>query len=256
MCWIALLLGVLALASNFPPSQTIHIAQFPPDPILGKPILLFLDDKRSPTSCNWFRGRDQSEKSHIFTAEFDSSTGVHRLNQTGEAYTGREVLGRGCSLIIRKIQPSDSGPYTVSLMGLGESDPVIGVRNLQVLYSPFVQPPEVVRMVQFPANPRVGQSVFLYLDDIQHPAECSWFRGKDWREENRIFRAKFSTISKFSYLIDLKGPAHKGREEVWRDCSLIIRKVKASDSGPYSVSMGEEWDSHPIIAERDVQISP
>ncbi|XP_070806100.1 uncharacterized protein [Pituophis catenifer annectens] len=167
-------------------------SSIPTYPRLGKPVLLFLDDNRAPTTCNWFRGRDTSEESHIFRADFDSTEGVHRINQTGAAYTGREDLARGCSLIIRKVRPSDAGPYTVSMMGLGGSGAVTGVRNLQVYYSPFSFHPEGSRVVQFPPNPRVGQSVYLYLDDIQNPSECSWFRGKEQREEGRIFSAKFS----------------------------------------------------------------
>ncbi|XP_034294319.1 pregnancy-specific beta-1-glycoprotein 6-like [Pantherophis guttatus] len=254
MRWIGLILAVLAFAANFSPSETIHIAQFPPYPRLGKPVLLFLDDNRAPTTCNWFRGRDPSEESHIFRADFDSTEGVHRINQTGAAYTGREDLARGCSLIIRKVRPSDAGPYTVSMMGLGGSGAVTGVRNLQVYYSPFSFHPEGSRVVQFPPNPRVGQSVYLYLDDIQNPSECSWFRGKEQREEGRIFSAKFSGINR-PYLIDLKGAAHRGREEVWRACSLVIRKVQASDSGPYMVSMWDEWDTRPITAERELRVS-
>lgn len=123
---------VLAFKANFSPSETIHIAQFPPYPRLGKPVLLFLDDNRTPTACNWFRGRDPSEESHLFRADFDSTEGVHKINRTGAAYTGREDLAWGCSLIIQKVRPSDAGPYTVSMMGLGGSGPVTGMRNLQL----------------------------------------------------------------------------------------------------------------------------
>ncbi|ETE59564.1 Pregnancy-specific beta-1-glycoprotein 5 [Ophiophagus hannah] len=224
MGWMGLILAVWALASNFPPSETIHIAQFPPYHPFGKVVLLFLDDPRSPATCNWFRGRDQSEKSHILRGQFDSVWGFHRINQTGPAFTGRENVMEGCSLFIRKVRDSDAGPYTVSMMGLGGKDPVIGV----------------------------GQAVFLFLDNIPNPTDCSWFRGKDQREEGRIFRAKFNRTS-HSYLIDRKGAAHRGREEVWRACTLLIRKVEASDAGPYTISMGDEWDARPTTAWRELR---
>ncbi|XP_026571262.1 carcinoembryonic antigen-related cell adhesion molecule 3-like isoform X2 [Pseudonaja textilis] len=245
---------VWALASNFPPSETIHIAQFPPYHTFGKMILLFLDDPRSPPACNWFRGRDQSKKSHIFRGQSDPVSGYYRINQTGPAFTGREDVEKGCSLIIQNVQDSDAGPYTVSMVGLGGKDCVTGVRNLQLSYSPFISHPEATRLVQFPPNPRVGQSVYLYLDDIPNPTDCSWFRGKDRREEGRIFRAKFSRTS-HSYLIDQKGAAHRGREEVWRACALVIRKVEASDAGPYTISVGDEWDAYPITAWRELRVS-
>ncbi|KAG8143515.1 hypothetical protein E2320_000728, partial [Naja naja] len=202
---------------------TIHIAQFPPFHPFGKVVLLFLDDPRSPTACNWFRGRDQSEKNHILRGQFDPLWGFHTINQTGPAFTGREDVLEGCSLFIRKLQDSDAGPYTVSMMGLGGKDSVTGVRNLQLSY------------------------------DIPNPTDCSWFRGKDQREEGRIFRAKFNR-TRHSYLIDLKGAAHRGREEVWRACALVIQKVEASDAGPYTISMGDEWDARPTTGWKELRV--
>uniref|UniRef100_A0A8C6Y1E1 Ig-like domain-containing protein n=1 Tax=Naja naja TaxID=35670 RepID=A0A8C6Y1E1_NAJNA len=117
-------------------------AQFPPFHPFGKVVLLFLDDPRSPTACNWFRGRDQSEKNHILRGQFDPLWGFHTINQTGPAFTGREDVLEGCSLFIRKLQDSDAGPYTVSMMGLGGKDSVTGVRNLQLscINFPFPSP--------------------------------------------------------------------------------------------------------------------
>ncbi|XP_013930505.1 PREDICTED: pregnancy-specific beta-1-glycoprotein 11-like, partial [Thamnophis sirtalis] len=146
MSWIGLILAVLAFAAKLPPSKTLRIAQFPPYPQIGKPVLLFLDDPRSPTSCDWFQGREPSQENHIFRGQFDPTAGIHRINRTGPAYTGQEDLARRCALIVRKIQAADAGPYSVSVMGLDGSHPVTAVRNLQVPYSPFSFHVEAARM--------------------------------------------------------------------------------------------------------------
>uniref|UniRef100_A0A8C6Y0W0 Ig-like domain-containing protein n=1 Tax=Naja naja TaxID=35670 RepID=A0A8C6Y0W0_NAJNA len=82
--------------------------------------------------------------------------------------------------------------------------------------SPFVSHPEAARVVQFPPNPRVGQSVYLYLDDIPNPTDCSWFRGKD---HGYVF-----------------GPAYTGRETPGPNCSLRIENLNQDDSGTYTVT--------------------
>ncbi|KAG8143514.1 hypothetical protein E2320_000728 [Naja naja] len=99
----------------------------------------------------------------------------------------------------------------------------------------------------------MGWMGLILADDIPNPTDCSWFRGKDQREEGRIFRAKFNR-TRHSYLIDLKGAAHRGREEVWRACALVIQKVEASDAGPYTISMGDEWDARPTTGWKELRV--
>ncbi|KAM6427836.1 pregnancy-specific beta-1-glycoprotein 11-like [Liasis olivaceus] len=126
MRWSGLLLAVLALASSFQTSETIRIVQLPPNPHVGQTVVLNLEDVHFPTTCFWFRGNNQSKDRRILRVEFDAVT------LRGPAYTGREDVWRGCSLMIRNVQASDSGPYTVSLMELRGSAFESAVGHLQV----------------------------------------------------------------------------------------------------------------------------
>uniref|UniRef100_A0A8C6Y0H7 Ig-like domain-containing protein n=1 Tax=Naja naja TaxID=35670 RepID=A0A8C6Y0H7_NAJNA len=95
--------------------------------------------------------------------------------------------------------------------------------------SPFVSHPEAARVVQFPPNPRVGQSVYLYLDDIPNPTDCSWFRGKD--QQKLIVTVYLPPLSGYVF-----GPAYTGRETPGPNCSLRIENLNQDDSGTYTVT--------------------
>nr|XP_008120723.1 PREDICTED: uncharacterized protein LOC103281276 [Anolis carolinensis] len=96
---------VAALASCLLTAEALRLVPEPPNPRLGQSVTLSVRDVRDPYICFWFRGNAFRKERMIFQVE------VGRVVSRQGGFTGRESLGRDCSLVIQNLQPLDSGEF-------------------------------------------------------------------------------------------------------------------------------------------------
>ncbi|ETE64829.1 Carcinoembryonic antigen-related cell adhesion molecule 4, partial [Ophiophagus hannah] len=112
----------------------ISISVNPPETLEGQTVNLTL--KHSATNfalCNWYREIDTKEHL-IVTLYLPPIVG----NTTGPSYTGREVAGFGCSLLIKNLHLNDTGTYVVTMNGPSVDGK--GEVKMQVLDESSIQP--------------------------------------------------------------------------------------------------------------------
>ncbi|XP_042296177.1 carcinoembryonic antigen-related cell adhesion molecule 16-like isoform X2 [Sceloporus undulatus] len=108
------LLAALALAGHFQMAEGVRIILVPPRPRTGQTVTLYVEDEWPPVECMWFRGNTTKRDQEILQVRFEDSDPFIK----GDANTGRESAGWGCSLVIQGLELSDSGEYTVVFLDL------------------------------------------------------------------------------------------------------------------------------------------
>ncbi|XP_070620292.1 cell adhesion molecule CEACAM5-like isoform X2 [Erythrolamprus reginae] len=105
----------------------ITISVNPRETLEGRTVNLSITHEGSNFAvCNWYRETDTKENL-IVTLYLPPIIG----NTTGPFYTGRQVAGYGCSLLLQNLNVNDSGNYMVTMKG--PSVDGHGVVNIEVL---------------------------------------------------------------------------------------------------------------------------
>ncbi|XP_014455992.1 carcinoembryonic antigen-related cell adhesion molecule 5 isoform X2 [Alligator mississippiensis] len=143
--WLGLLLSAAILGSCPTPAlaqtQIIVTPDLPPAPVVGGTVTLTPQPPPPPnaTLCGWLR-QSRTIFWHLLDQEQPS---------TGSSYTGREVLGPGCSLIIVGLMLNYSGSYTLQVQGPGVF--IFRGVNLRV-YGKLARPTVMSRRTTVPEN--------------------------------------------------------------------------------------------------------
>uniref|UniRef100_A0A8C7E3M3 Ig-like domain-containing protein n=1 Tax=Naja naja TaxID=35670 RepID=A0A8C7E3M3_NAJNA len=148
--WRAVLLAASILSSFFllaqgqlstTTSYNISVSVNPPETLEGQTVNLTL--KYSATNfavCSWYREMDTKE--HLIVTLYLPPIGG---TTTGPSYTGREVAGFGCSLLIKNLHLNDTGTYVVTMSGPsvdGRGD--VKLQVLENLSEPVLWPLEAL----------------------------------------------------------------------------------------------------------------
>ncbi|XP_042296180.1 carcinoembryonic antigen-related cell adhesion molecule 6-like [Sceloporus undulatus] len=106
MAWKGLVIvAALAVASWPQVAKAIRLVPEPANPRLGQSVTISVRDTRYPYICFWFRGNAFDKNRMIFQVE------LGRVVAKRGGFTGRESLGKDCSLVIQNLQPSDNGEF-------------------------------------------------------------------------------------------------------------------------------------------------
>ncbi|XP_039208143.1 carcinoembryonic antigen-related cell adhesion molecule 1-like isoform X2 [Crotalus tigris] len=134
--WRAALLAASIFSSSFLLAQgqlasttdyNISISKNPQETLEGQNVNLTLQHEAANfIVCNWYRGIEMKENL-IVTYYLPPITGT----TNGNSYTGREVVGFGCSLLIKNLNLNDTGTYMVIMNGPSVHGK--GLVNIQVL---------------------------------------------------------------------------------------------------------------------------
>ncbi|XP_074837606.1 cell adhesion molecule CEACAM16 [Carettochelys insculpta] len=112
------ILAACALLSCLPLAGALRfgVAVVPPHPAAGQTVTLLVGGARGVAqSCTWYRRTSTAESDRILT--FTAPT----TRDLGPASTGRESLGRDCSLHIVGVTPQDSGAFTLHICAHGRT---------------------------------------------------------------------------------------------------------------------------------------
>ncbi|XP_013926519.1 PREDICTED: carcinoembryonic antigen-related cell adhesion molecule 16-like, partial [Thamnophis sirtalis] len=117
----------------------ISILTNPPETLEGRTVNLSLKHKPANFAfCNWYRALDTKE--HVIVTHYLPPLAG---NTTGPSYTGREVAGFGCSLLIQKLTLNDSGDYVVTMNGPSvQGKGNVKIQVLEKLSKPILRPSE------------------------------------------------------------------------------------------------------------------
>ncbi|CAO2626812.1 Pregnancy-specific glycoprotein 22 [Lemmus lemmus] len=181
-------------------------------------------------SLAWFKAlRNMTEGIAAYSLPYN-------LSRPGPLYSGRETIYRNGSLLIENVNLTDTGFYilrTYNRRGKVKSTTSMYLQVNAFLWNcgrlatsgqPTIEsvPPRVVE----------GGSVLLL---VHNPPEnilaFAWFKGMIVFKSQEVAR----------YIIEKKstvwGPAHSGRETLYRDGSLLLHGVTQKDAGFYTLAI-------------------
>ncbi|XP_040590263.1 carcinoembryonic antigen-related cell adhesion molecule 1-like isoform X5 [Mesocricetus auratus] len=88
------------------------------------------------------------------------------------------------------------------------------------------------RLAAVPPNVVVGASVILEIHDLETKIMAYyWYRGPHLHDDKEIVRFIPSR------LVNMRGPAHTGREKVYQDGFMLLENVNKNDAGTYTARL-------------------
>ncbi|XP_032083791.1 carcinoembryonic antigen-related cell adhesion molecule 5-like isoform X2 [Thamnophis elegans] len=143
----------------------ISILTNPPETLEGRTVNLSLKHKPANFAfCNWYRALDTKE--HVIVTHYLPPLAG---NTTGPSYTGREVAGFGCSLLIQNLTLNDSGDYVVTMNGPS----VQGKGNVKIQVLGAV----LKVTVTGPSHVLENQPVTFHCSSLGFNVSYSWLKG-------------------------------------------------------------------------------
>uniref|UniRef100_A0A8C8ULU6 Carcinoembryonic antigen-related cell adhesion molecule 5-like n=1 Tax=Peromyscus maniculatus bairdii TaxID=230844 RepID=A0A8C8ULU6_PERMB len=232
-CWVRLkhtgLSTSVSTCSNTPTSTQVTIESVPQYVAEGKSVLFLVHNL--PEDLQEFFWYKSVYRTDIFKiAEYNRAT-----NSTiwGLAHSQREMVYSNGSLLIEGITEKDAGLYMLETLNKDYKIEKAFVQ-LHVNTSLFTygQPPHSAKptIESVPPSVAEGGSVLLLVHNLPENLQALyWYKGV-------IAHKKFE-VARHLRQIDssLQGPAHSGREALFRNGSLLLHNVTLKDAGFYTL---------------------
>nr|XP_034362482.1 pregnancy-specific glycoprotein 22-like [Arvicanthis niloticus] len=212
-----------------PTTAQVTIESLPFKVVEGENVLLRVDNlPKNLIGFAWYRG----VKNLKFGISLYSLT--YSINVEGPTHSGRETLYSNGSLWIQNVTKEDTGYYTFrTISRRGE---IISNTSLQLhVYSSLYicqRPYKPTQLIIESVPPSVaeGGSVLLLVHNLPpYLRSLFWYKGVIVFKKVEIARHRRAKNS-FE-----PGPAHSGRETVYRNGSLLLQNVTWKDTGFYTL---------------------
>ncbi|XP_034362469.1 pregnancy-specific glycoprotein 22-like [Arvicanthis niloticus] len=226
---IILLTASLLTCWLLPTTAGITIKSLPPKVVEGENVLLRVDNlPENLLMFAWYRGvRNLTHAIAYYSLH-------HSASVKGLTHRGRETLYSNGSLWIPNVTQKDIGFYTFQTISRhGEivsntSMFLLVYSSLYICGRPY-QPPQLT-IESVPPSVAEGGSVLLLVHNLPKDRQSLfWYKGVV--VFNKVEIAQHRT-SKNSFE---PGPAHSGREIVYRNGSLLLQNVTWKDTGFYTL---------------------
>ncbi|XP_041510517.1 pregnancy-specific glycoprotein 22-like [Microtus oregoni] len=221
----------VSLLTSWHLSTAVHITTESSRVVEGENILLLVHDLPDNTkSLVWFKAlRNATEEIAAYALPYN-------LSRPGPLYSGRETIYRNGSLMIENVNLKDAGFYI--LQTYNRRKKVISTTTMYLQVNAFhwncgrLATSGQPTIESVPSSVVEGGSVLLI---VRNPPEniiaFAWFKGMVVFKSQEVAR----------YIIEKKstvwGPAHSGKETLYRDGSLLLHGVTQKDSGFYTLAI-------------------
>ncbi|KAK7797349.1 hypothetical protein U0070_017123, partial [Myodes glareolus] len=215
----------------------------------GENVLFLVHDLPVKTkSLVWFKAlRNMTEEIAAYALPYN-------LSRPGPLYSGRETIYHNGSLMIENVTLKDTGFYI--LRTYNRRKKIISTTTMYLQVNAFLwncgrlatsgQP----TIESVPSIVVEGESVLLI---VHNPPEnikvFAWFKGMVVFKSQEVARY---TIEKKS---TVWGPAHSGRETLYKDGSLLLQGVTQKDAGFYTLAI-LRTDMRSEEAHVQLQVNP
>lgn len=225
---LGLLLAV-SLITFWIPSSTaqLTIESLPTKVGEGMRVLLIVHNMpENPVRFKWYKGKSVAPDQLIARYETATNTVI-----TGPVTSGREVLYTNGSLLLWDVNAGHSGYYTLQVIKRDlQNEAVTG--ELEAYTSFLVTwflPITAELSVESPVNAAEGKDALLHVYSMP-PKTIGyfWYRGKS---------VGYYPILGYEVITKkvISGPAYSGRGTVYHNGSLLIQRVRQTDTGYYSL---------------------
>ncbi|XP_021074555.1 carcinoembryonic antigen-related cell adhesion molecule 5 [Mus pahari] len=214
---------------HLPTTAQITIELVPPQVIEGENVLIRIDNlTENLITLAWFRGtRIKSPQ----IGQYTLSTNVTVL---GPGHSGRETLYSNGSLQIYNVTQEDIGFYSLRIMNRHAE--IVSITSIYLnVYSSLwtcehTSPHAKLTIESVPPSISEGGSVLLLVKNLpKNLLSLFWYKGVIAVKKFEVARHIKATNS------SVPGPAHTGRETVYRNGSLLLQEVMQSDTGFYTL---------------------
>ncbi|XP_032083792.1 uncharacterized protein LOC116515717 [Thamnophis elegans] len=199
------------MSQQGPPQENLTVVSVPEDAILGKNIILNVQNIRD--------GFERCEWTAPFGAkiDFDPNSKVANTSQVG-------VVHRNCSLSITNLRSEHRGKYTIKVSfppakQQGTRDPDIYIGSIFLTFC------EQIRINVEPQNPRVGQDV--KMTPVGLPDRRDYC---EWEQKTQTGIKKFEDSEE-----EPNKQKNQQPQVTQKDCSFHMTQLTLADSGTYSV---------------------
>ncbi|XP_034366820.1 cell adhesion molecule CEACAM5-like [Arvicanthis niloticus] len=232
--WCIHLEGLLITASlltcwHLPTTAQITIELVPPQVIEGENVLIRIDNlPENLVTLAWFRG------TRIKSPQIGQYTLATNTTVLGPGHSGRETLYSNGSLQIYNVNQEDIGFYSLRI--INRHAEILSITSIYLnVYSSLwtcEHPSPYAKLTIESVPPRIaeGENVLLWVHNLQkNLLSFFWYKG--------VVAVKKFEVAKYIKATNssVPGPAHSGRETVYSNGSLLLKKVTQYDSGFYTL---------------------
>ncbi|XP_076425725.1 pregnancy-specific glycoprotein 22-like isoform X1 [Peromyscus maniculatus bairdii] len=215
-------------------STQLRIESVPPIVAEGKSVLLLVHNfPETVVGFVWFKRMTESKKCVVARYTLSRKSTVW-----GPAYSGRETLYSGGSLLLRGVTLNDRGLYTLEIlrkdMRCEEAQVQLQVDTSPSLFCKPLTSSQLMIQLEPPYAAESEDVVFQvqnFPEDIQG---FSWYQSKYRTEVLKIveYNRAMNSIS--------WGPAHRRRGMVYNNGSMMLWNVNEKDSGIYTLEVSKK----------------
>ncbi|XP_034366659.1 cell adhesion molecule CEACAM5-like [Arvicanthis niloticus] len=232
--WCIHLEGLLITASfltcwHLSTTAQITIELVPPQVIEGENVLIRIDNlPENLVTLAWFRG------TRIKSLQIGQYTLATNTTVLGPGHSGRETLYSNGSLQIYNVNQEDIGFYSLRI--INRHAEILSITSIYLnVYSSLwtcVHPSPYTKLTIESVPPRTaeGENVLLWVQNLpKNLLSLFWYKGVVAVKKFEVVKYIKATNS------SVPGPAHSGRETVYSNGSLLLKKVTQYDSGFYTL---------------------
>ncbi|EGW10700.1 Carcinoembryonic antigen-related cell adhesion molecule 5 [Cricetulus griseus] len=204
------------------------IKSVPPKVAEGRSVLLLIrNPPENMVQFVWFKGMVDSRNLLAMWNTTDRKPTVW-----GPAYSGRETLHSDGSLLIRRVTQKDRGLYTLRILrtDTGSEEATAQLQVDTSLFMPWhLCTTAHVTVESVPPLVAEGDDILFLVHDLpENLIVFAWFKGLTNSTQDIALYILHNNLSQ-------PGPAHSGRETIYRNGSLLFEKVTRKDTGFYTL---------------------
>ncbi|XP_059136999.1 pregnancy-specific glycoprotein 22-like [Peromyscus eremicus] len=228
--WQGLLLTASLLTCwHLSTTAQVTIESVPPQVVEGENVLLRVNNlPENLIAFSWYK---EARNMNLRIALFALDT---NLSVMGPEQSDRETVYRNGSLWLKNVTKKDTGFYTLQTVKRGGkivSTTTMYFHVYTSLYTCGHPPPSAQPTIEsVPPSVAEGGSVLLLVHNLPENLQALyWYKGV-------IAHKKFE-VARHIRQIDssLQGPAHSGRQALFRNGSLLLHNVICKDTGFYTL---------------------
>ncbi|XP_051018434.1 carcinoembryonic antigen-related cell adhesion molecule 3-like [Acomys russatus] len=205
------------------------IELMPPNVAKGGSVLLRVHNlPEKLQALFWYKGVAVFKDKEVYRYVIAKNASVE-----GPAHSGREIMYSNGSLLVHSVTLKDTGFYTLRTLSTDLKDEVVHVQLLvDASFLPCGHLPTSTQFGIESVPPRVaeGGSVLLLVYNLpKNLRMLFWYKGLVVFKDQEVSRYIIALNS------SVEGPAHSGRETVYKNGSLLIHNVTWNDTGFYTL---------------------